>query len=201
MRVSKMIERTLYTDGACPGNGTEDAKGGYGWALENKITKSFTWCSKMTERYGKPTNQKCELMAVAQIVFATGVEVLGEKPWYADNLYCPETGEIQYLLHIKSDSKYVVDGINHWLRSWKANGWKNSKKKPISNMQMWKDLDAVLSYGHLRGCFTFSYVPGHSGDPGNNAADQAARDGVDNGTTIPENAWKELMDMLTTMHS
>jgi len=66
-------------------------------------------------------------------------------------------------------------------------------------MQMWKDLDAVLSYEHLRGCFTFSYVPGHSGDPGNDAADKAAREGVDNGTTVPEDAWKEIMDMLESL--
>ena len=26
-----MRESTLYTDGACPGNGTEDAKGGMGY--------------------------------------------------------------------------------------------------------------------------------------------------------------------------
>ena len=27
----RMRESTLYTDGACPGNGTEDAKGGMGY--------------------------------------------------------------------------------------------------------------------------------------------------------------------------
>jgi len=189
-----MKESILYTDGACPGNGTEDAKGSMGWALETGDTRSFAWCTNLTLRYGPPTNQKCELMAVAFAVFASACEATTIK-----NTLYNKTGEICYVCHIKSDSKYVVDGINHWLRNWKANGWKNSKKKPISNMQMWKDLDAVLSYEHLRGCFTFSYVPGHSGDPGNDAADKAAREGVDNGTTVPEDAWKEIMDMLESL--
>ena len=45
---------------------------------------------------------------------------------------------------------------------------------------MWKDVDLLLSYGHLKGCFSFSHVPGYSGDPGNNAADGAARLAADN---------------------
>lgn len=186
-----MRETTLYTDGACPGNGTEDAEGGIGWAQTDRRTRSFYWCDWLTERYGPPTNQKCELIAVAFAVFAAGAEAMTIK----GTMYSKK-GEILTLTHIKSDSKYVVDGINYWLRNWKVNGWKNSKKKPISNMQMWKDLDSVLSYGHLRGCFTFSHVPGHSGDLGNDLADEAARDAVEDGEIIPEEAWKEIEELL-----
>ena len=189
-----MRETTLYTDGACPGNGTEDAKGGIGYTRgQDYESRSIFWCSNMTERYGKPTNQKCELMAVMIPVMSACAEAVLIK----DLLY-DKVGEIKYLIHIKSDSKYVVDGINHWLRNWKVNGWKNSKKKPISNMQMWKDLDSVLSYGHLRGCFTFSHVPGHSGNSGNDLADEAARNAVEDGEIIPDEAWSEYMALLKT---
>ena len=41
---------------------------------------------------------------------------------------------------------------------------------------MWKDLDTLLSFGHLRGVFSFYHVAGHSGNPGNDAADEAARE-------------------------
>ena len=186
-----MREQTLYTDGACPGNGTEDAAGGIGWARTDGQTRSIYWCDWLTKRYGPPTNQKCELIAVAFAVFGAGAEAMVIK----GNMYSKK-GEIRTLTHIKSDSKYVVDGINHWLRNWKANNWKNSKKKPISNMQMWKDLDSVLSYGHLRGCFTFSHVPGHSGDPGNDLADEAARNAVEDGEIVPEAGWKEFEELL-----
>ena len=182
-----MREQTLYTDGACPGNGTEEAEGGIGWARTDGETRSIYWCDWLTKRYGPPTNQKCELMAVAFAVFGAGAEAMTIK-----GTMNVKNGEILTLKHVKRDSKYVVDGINHWLRNWKANDWKNSKKKPVSNMQMWKDLDSVLSYGHLRGCFTFSYIPGHSGDPGNDLADEAARNAVEDGEIVPEAGWKEL---------
>ena len=39
------------------------------------------------------------------------------------------------------------------------------------------------------------------GDSGNDAADKAAREGVDNGATVPEDAWKEMMDMLEQQSS
>ena len=92
------------------------------------------------------------------------------------DLLFDEEGNLNYRFLIYSDSKYVVDGVNIWLPNWKRNGWKNSKKQPIANLQMWKDLDAVLSYGHLRGVFSFYHVAGHSGNPGNDAADEAARE-------------------------
>ena len=75
---------------------------------------------------------------------------------------------------------------------------KNSKKKTISNSQMWKDLDSMLSYEHIRGCLSFSYVPGHSGDPGNEAADRAARLGADAELT-PEfgvGEWEEYLSVI-----
>ena len=90
--------------------------------------------------------------------------------------YTTKTGNLKFRFLIYSDSKYVVDGVNTWLPNWKRNGWKNAKKQPIANLQMWKDLDTVLSFGHLRGVFSFYHVAGHSGNPGNDAADEAARE-------------------------
>ena len=181
--MSEMRTHTVYTDGACPGNGTEDATGGMGFARINPLngkhdSRGILWGLHLTKRYGPPTNQKCELFA-AMIVIASAAMCALDKhghEWMTP-MY-DEDGTVQELIVIKSDSKYVVDGINHWLHNWKKNDWKNSKKKKISNIEMWKDLDSMLSYEYLRGCFSFSYVPGHSGDPGNDAADEAARLGA-----------------------
>ena len=177
----KTIE--VYTDGACPNNGQEGATGGLGihlWVPDKQIgrTLGLAYDNNFVERYGEPTNQKCELLAAlftvtgACINHRDGLSGRGPKK----DLLFDEEGNLNYRFLIYSDSKYVVDGVNIWLPNWKRNGWKNSKKQPIANLQMWKDLDAVLSYGHLRGVFSFYHVAGHSGNPGNDAADEAARE-------------------------
>ena len=172
----KTIE--VYTDGACPNNGQEGATGGLGihiWVPDKQTgrTLGLAYDNNFVERYGEPTNQKCELLAA--LITLAGACINHRDGAEKDQLY-DEDGTLNIRFLIYSDSKYVVDGVNIWLPNWKRNGWKNSKKQPIANLQMWKDLDAVLSYGHLRGVFSFYHVAGHSGNPGNDAADEAARE-------------------------
>ena len=173
-----------YTDGACPGNGTENATGGLGFAKRmpdgTYHSLAVPWNEYFKGRYGEPTNQKCELLAgmfpvLASMILSGGSDKIESGfPNQPDETLWDSTGQIKSNWRVHSDSKYLVDGINHWLYRWKSNGWKNSKNKPIANMQMWKDMDAMLSFGHNRGVFSFFYVPGHSGDKGNDAADFAA---------------------------
>jgi ribonuclease HI len=201
--VSEIRTHTVYTDGACPGNGTEDATGGMGFARINPLngkydSKGILWGLHLTKRYGPPTNQKCELFAAMIIVSSAAHGALDQKGYNWAPPMFSEDGTVHELIVVKSDSKYVVDGINHWLHNWKKNDWKNSKKKTISNLEMWKDLDTMLSYGHLRGCFSFSHVSGHSGDPGNDAADLAARLGANNELT-PEFGVGEWEEYLSTI--
>ena len=64
-------------------------------------------------------------------------------------------------------------------------------------MQMWKDLDNMLSYEHLRGVFSFYHVAGHSGDIGNDCADEAANFGAEmalrNATVLTAADWAEFV--------
>ena len=74
-----------------------------------------------------------------------------------------------------TDSKYLRDGITKWIHAWKRNGWKTAAKKPVKNEDLWRLLDSVLE-GHR---VEWNWVKAHAGHPGNERADQLARDGME----------------------
>lgn len=73
-----------------------------------------------------------------------------------------------------TDSTYVRNGVTQWMDNWKANGWRTAARKPVKNQDLWQALDAVLE-GHD---VSWHWVRGHSGDPGNERADELARAGI-----------------------
>jgi ribonuclease HI len=79
---------------------------------------------------------------------------------------------IEGRLEIVSDSTYVVNCFrDRWHEGWVKRGWKNSKKEPVANRDLWEPLiELVLT----RGDVAFSWVKGHSGDPMNDLVDRLA---------------------------
>lgn len=73
-----------------------------------------------------------------------------------------------------TDSKYVMDGITQWIDGWKAKGWKTASKKPVKNKDLWQEIDSLVNTHSVK----FVWVKGHAGDPGNERADELARQGV-----------------------
>ena len=74
-----------------------------------------------------------------------------------------------------TDSQYVGKGISEWMPTWKANGWSRrsgNKRAPIKNLELWKDLDKLLSKHVVK----FSWVAGHSGHEENEECDTMAVD-------------------------
>lgn len=79
-------------------------------------------------------------------------------------------------VHLHLDSEYVRKGITEWLPGWKARGWKTAERKPVKNDDLWRRLDELV---HNRGHeIHWHWVRGHSGDPGNERADELANRGV-----------------------
>ena len=78
------------------------------------------------------------------------------------------------VVDLYTDSVYVRDGITKWLSNWKSNGWRTAAKKPVANQDLWEQLDRAVSNHQIN----WHWVKGHSGDAGNERADELANQGV-----------------------
>lgn len=127
----------IYTDGACSGNQNETNIGGWGCVLE--------FAGKEKELCGgeiNTTNNRMELTALVSALSA-----LKEK-----NLD----------IRIFSDSSYLINCFkNRWYEGWLKNGWKNSKKEPVENRELWEQLLALLEGQNPE----FFLVKGHIKNP------------------------------------
>lgn len=131
----------LYTDGACLGN-----PGPGGWAAVLK------WQEEVKELSGgqpDSTNNQMELSAVIQ-----GLAAL-KRP---------------VRVHIVTDSKYVMNGVQDWMPRWKQNNWRTAAKKPVANKELWLELDALCQTHQT----SWEWVKGHSGHPMNERCDELA---------------------------
>jgi ribonuclease HI len=139
-----------HTDGACAGN-----PGPGGWGA------IFTYGDKELERIcGRDpdtTNNRMELIAAIE-----SFKVLENTP----------DCEVMLL----SDSKYVIDGWNKWLPKWKANSWRTSTKTPVKNVELWRELDALIA--PRTSPVSFVWVRGHAGHNWNEEADRLAKGAI-----------------------
>ena len=73
-----------------------------------------------------------------------------------------------------TDSLYLRDGITKWIHGWKRRGWKTADKKPVKNVDLWQALETLTAQHTIE----WRWVKGHAGDPGNERADELAREGL-----------------------
>lgn len=144
----------IHTDGGARGNGKENNIGGWAAVLEfqgNK--KEIKGATKDT------TNNKMELLAVIK-----ALETL-------------KTTNIPVAVY--SDSSYVVNGIGGktpWINGWIKRGWKNSKKQPVANRELWLRLYELKTKQYD---IEFYQVKGHADNEGNNRADTLVNEAMD----------------------
>jgi len=135
----------IYTDGACKGN---PGPGGWGALLE--------YDGQEREIFGgdsATTNNRMELTAVIRAL---------------------ESLRRRCKVVIYTDSQYVKNGIQTWIHGWKKNGWKTADRKPVKNVDLWRELDALVPLHDI----DWHWVKGHADTPGNERADALANRGV-----------------------
>jgi ribonuclease HI len=61
------------------------------------------------------------------------------------------------------------------MEGWKKRGWKTAAKKPVKNKALWQRLDKAVREHSIE----WKWVKGHSGDAGNERADELANYAMD----------------------
>ncbi|MFM7872693.1 MAG: ribonuclease H [Actinomycetota bacterium] len=140
----------VYTDGACSGN---PGPGGWAWAVAPDGDRRGIGASTLT------TNQRMELTAAMEAVRTNAPIAAAESK----------------RLVIVSDSTYVVNCFkDRWWERWMRNGWKNAKKEPVANGDLWRDMiEMYLSFPEGQRP-DFEWVKAHNGDPMNELVDRLA---------------------------
>ncbi len=143
----------IHTDGSSLGN-----PGKSGWAAV------LNWRGKTKEisgGYRLSTNNRMELMAV---LFA---------------LKSLKNNKHKIILH--TDSNLIVDTVNKgWMKSWRQGGWKKAKNKPVKNLDLIKELDALLKEYDV----DFRWIKAHAGHTENERCDELAKLAAQSGTEV-----------------
>ncbi|KHJ88421.1 ribonuclease HI domain protein [Oesophagostomum dentatum] len=64
--------------------------------------------------------------------------------------------------------------MDFYMDNWKKNSWKTASGQDVKNQDLLRSIDESVGKIHVK----FEYVPGHSGEAGNEEADRLARCGA-----------------------
>ncbi len=153
----------IYTDGACSGN-----PGPGGWAA---VIIQDDRAQEISGYEEKTTNQRMELRAA--------VEALRMVP--------PGSR-----VRLHSDSAYLVNCFNQgWMKKWQKNGWLTSKREPVENQDLWRELLELIEANTVE----WIKVKGHSSDQLNRCCDDLARRAIEDKTAdVLKNAPDDLAE-------
>ena len=137
----------VYLEGACRNNGHNNPQAGCGvyWGPFHPLNFAETLVGD------KQTNNRGELSAA---IIAITQAITCRINW----------------LNITTDSKYVKNGITEWIKEWKVNDWKTTKRKgdrDVLNKDLWMTLDFLQQQLTV----DWQWVEGHKDNEGNRKAD------------------------------
>lgn len=145
---------TIYCDGSTRNNGYENAVSAWAYVILNDKEEIIRQdCMSVKGA----TNQQMELVAAAE-----AIEYLFEK-----ELVAPFD-----IVNVYTDSAYLHNCYTQkWYKSWQMNGWKNSKKQPVANKDLWERLIQWFEMPEIN----FIKTRGHAGVKWNEYVDTMAQ--------------------------
>lgn len=143
----------VYSDGSTRNNGRADAVGAWAYVVLNEGKKIYEDCRVEVGT----TNQRMELIAAAE-----ALEYL-----FHNHLAVPFDRIVVY-----TDSAYLHNCYTQkWYRNWQMNGWRNAKKEPVANQDLWERLVRFFEAPEVE----FVKVKGHANNEWNNYVDALAQ--------------------------
>ena len=149
---------TIFTDGAARGN---PGAGGWGAVILTDDT-----VAELGGREDHTTNNRMELFGV---------------------ILALESAQNKREMTIYTDSAYLVSGITRWVKGWKENNWKTSKKEEVLNKDLWERLVSATSHKVI----DWKVIKGHSGTPLNERCDVIATSFADGNPVVLYNGSRE----------
>jgi ribonuclease HI len=138
---SDLPDIVIYTDGACSGN---PGPGGFAAIINfQDIKKEISGFELET------TNNRMEIKGALEAI---------------------KTLKYKCNIEIYTDSKYLQQAMTSWIYSWIENNWIKSDKKPVKNVDLWKELYNETKKHNI----IWKWVKGHSENLGNKLADELA---------------------------
>uniref|UniRef100_T1IKG3 ribonuclease H n=1 Tax=Strigamia maritima TaxID=126957 RepID=T1IKG3_STRMM len=143
----------VYINGACELNGQYGTRGGIGvyWGPDDPRNVSEPLMGR------HQTTNRAEIQAA--------VRALGQA----------RAGGLRALT-ILTDSQFLISSVTQWMDEWRQNGWITSTGQQIENREDFENLIRVSAGINVN----WVHVTAHSGNIGNDGADQLARQGVFN---------------------
>lgn len=147
----------FYVDGACSGNGSTYATGGFGVVglIDDLGVYYYSKGCQST------TNNREELKAIIYVLKKFGVK---EKIFEQ----LPE----EYYPIVYSDSAYSVNTLTDWIFRWERNNWLKADNKIPENLDLIQEYFELYQKGYR---IDLRKIKGHSGNYWNEMADKLAK--------------------------
>lgn len=159
VRKGEEMKYLIYTDGSTRNNGKTNAVGGWAYVI-------LTFNEQIPEYYGRDQNSGAELNTTNQRMELTAA-INALKSLNEWHLVRDEDGVVVF-----SDSAYLINCYKqNWWVNWEKNGWKNSKKQPVANKDLWERLIPFFKDERIK----WEKVKGHENDVWNCYVDNLAQ--------------------------
>ena len=132
----------IFSDGNCKSNGTPNARAAYSIYFADKELYHFN----KTDKIDNPSNNRAELSGILEIL----------KTIHNNSLFQNKK------IIICTDSMYSINCVTVWSDNWIKNNWQNSKKQPVKNQDIIKE---ILTLKGSIGSIEFKFISAHKPEP------------------------------------